>query len=132
MKAVFGVILFTFFGYCAISVWGFMAMLLNTTFITEETLLSPEAMFEFYTAAPESYLLSRLGINLVISLAFGVFLAFLYALIRRFFMLPETVIEKVNALNFFKWQTLALFCFGIGYIGWRIYKIFHPYPEPLF
>ena len=129
MKLVLGIILYTFFGYCQISVWGFIVLLVNTTFISAEVLLSPDTMFELYTSAPESYILSRVGLNIGISLTFGLFLTFLYWLIRRYYMLPETIIEKVDAAIFFKWQTTALFCFGILAIIWRIYKIFHPYPE---
>lgn len=129
MKPVLGIILYTFFGYCEIVAWGFVVLLLNTSLISAETLLSPDAMFELYTAAPENYILSRIGLNIVISLAFGFFLTFQYWLIRRFYMLPETIIEKVDERSFFKWQTIALFCFGIGAIVWGIYKIYHPYPE---
>lgn len=131
MKPVLGLILYTFFGYCEISVWGFIVLLLNTAFISAETLISPDAMFELYTKAPENYILSRIGINLCLSLAFGLFLTSLYWLIRKYYMLPETIIEKVDTQNFFKWQTTALFCFGVCAIVWRIYKIFHPYPEVL-
>lgn len=131
MKPLFGIILYTFFGYCEITAWGFLTILLNTSFISAETLLSPDAMFEFYSGAPENYILSRISINIVISLAFGLFLTFQYWLIRRFYMLPETIMEQIDERNFFKWQTIALFCFGLGAIVWRIYKIFHPYPENL-
>jgi hypothetical protein len=129
MKPVLGIILYTFFGYCEIAVWGFIVLLLNTTFISSEILLSPDAMFEFYTGAPENYIMGRIGINIIISLTFGIFLTFLYWLIRRYYMLPETIIEQIDERSFFKWQTTALFCFGVGAIVWRIYKIFHPYPE---
>ncbi|GAB3503439.1 hypothetical protein [Emticicia fontis] len=129
MKPLLGIILYMCFGYCEIAVWGFVVLLLNTTFISAETLLSPDAMFELYTGAPENYILGRLSINIIISLVFGTFLTFQYWLIRRFYMLPETIIEKIDARLFFQWQTAALFCFGIGAIVWRIYKIFHPYPE---
>ena len=129
MKPVLGIILYTFFGYCQISVWGFVVVLLNTAFISAEVLISPDAMFELYTGAPENYILSRISLNVALSLAFGLFLTFLYWLIRKFYMLPETIIEKLDARSFFKWQTAALFCFGILAILWRIYKIFHPYPE---
>lgn len=129
MKPALGVILFTVFGYCQIAVWGFIVMLLNTAFISSETLLSPDAMFALYTSAPEHYILERFGLNVGISLVFSTLLTSLYWLIRKFFMLPETVIEKVDTISFFKWQTTALFCFGICAIFWRIYKIFHPYPE---
>lgn len=129
MKPLLGIILYTFFGYCEIVAWGFVVLLLNTAFISAEVLVSPDAMFELYTGAPENYILSRVSINIVISLAFGLFLSFQYWLIRRYYLLPETIIEKIDTPSFFKWQTAALFCFGIGAIVWRIYKIFHPYPE---
>ncbi|RFS17681.1 hypothetical protein [Emticicia sp. C21] len=129
MKPVLGIILYMSFAYCEIVAWGFVALLLNTAFISADTLLSPDAMFELYTGAPENYILSRLSINIVISLAFGLFLSFQYWLIRRFYMLPETIIEQIDARSFFKWQTIALFCFGLGAIVWGIYKIYHPYPE---
>ena len=129
MKAVLGVALYTYFGYCEIVVWGFMVVILNTAFISAEKLLSPDAMFEMYVGAPENYIFSRLGLNMGISLVFGAFLTFLYWLIRKFYMLPETFLEKIDELNFFKWQTIALFCFGICAIVWGVYKIFHPYPE---
>jgi hypothetical protein len=129
MKPLLGIILYTFFGYCEIVSWGFTALLLNTTFISAEIIASPDAMFELYTGAPENYILGRIGLNIGISLAFGVFLTFLYWLIRRFYMLPETIIEQIDERSFFKWQTIALFCFGLGAIIWGIYKIYHPYPE---
>lgn len=129
MKAVLGVILFTFFGYCEITVWGLMVLLIKTAFISAETLLSPEAMFELYTQAPELYIFERLGLAFCLSLVSGAFLTFLYWLIRRYYMLPQTVIETFDTRSFFKWQTTALLCFGICATIWHIYKIFHPYPE---
>jgi hypothetical protein len=129
MKAVLGVLLFTFFGYCEIAVWGFMVLFIKTAFISAENLLSPEAMFDLYTRAPEMYIFERLALALCLSLVSGVFLTFLYWLIRRYYMLPETVIETLGTRSFFKWQTTALLGCGIGATIWHIYKIFHPYPE---
>lgn len=129
MKTAFGLILYTLFGYSEIVAWGFVALILNTAFISAEKLISPDAMFEMYTDAPGTYIFQRMGLNICISLVFGAFLTFLYWLIRKFYSLPETFIETLDERSFFKWQTTVLFCFGICVIVWRIYKIYHPYPE---